>query len=61
MLAYAVRFECRYIKLVFPKPDELSTLTDGPVFRIGFPALDEDREIRIEVVLLPILAQISGH
>jgi 5-methylcytosine-specific restriction enzyme subunit McrC len=61
MLAYAVRYECRYIKLVFPKPDELGTLTDGPVFRIAFPALNEDREIKIEVVLLPILAQISGN
>jgi 5-methylcytosine-specific restriction enzyme subunit McrC len=59
MLAYAVRYDCGYIKLVFPKPDELSVQTDGPVFRIAVPALNGDQQLKIEVVLLPILAQTS--
>jgi 5-methylcytosine-specific restriction enzyme subunit McrC len=57
MLAYAIRYECDHIKLVFPKPDELGVLTEGPVFMIAVPALNGDGQLKISVVLLPVLAQ----
>jgi len=57
LLAYAVRYECSHLELVYPAPDAPSSDTTHPVFRIDSPALSTPVMVHIRTVFLNALAR----
>lgn len=52
LLAYAVRYQCSYLEMVYPAPDSLLSGTALPVFRIEAPLLANPIEIRVRTLRL---------
>lgn len=51
LLAYAIRYRCRHLELVYPAPsDNLIESNGAPFFEIMAPGLDEKIEVRIKTV-----------
>jgi 5-methylcytosine-specific restriction enzyme subunit McrC len=53
LLAYASRYRCKHLELVYPRPDGMSDAAHPPIFKIG-DAADKTDEITIQVSLIPM-------
>jgi len=66
LLAYAMRYGCSALELVYPMPDGLDTQPPPPAFKISAAGDDQNSEIVVTVKLIPIwerempIASIQG-
>jgi 5-methylcytosine-specific restriction enzyme subunit McrC len=59
LLAYAVRYECAHLELVYPAPDGLAPGATHPVFRIDSPALSTPVMVHVRTVFLNAVARLT--
>jgi len=52
LLAYAVRYQCSHLELVYPAPDDMPEKAEPPVFTIASPHLTATVELRVRTIHL---------
>jgi len=61
LLAYAVRYQCSRLELVYPAPDDMPEKAEPPVFAIASPHLTATVELRVRTIHLGRPAHPAKH
>ncbi len=61
LLAYAVRYQCSHLELVYPAPNGMPEQAEPPVFTIDSPFLTAKVEVRVRTIYLGRRAHAVRH